>query len=134
MALAPHADPFYSDRPDLYVQRTDGSAVTQLTTDPADDACPCFSPDGKQIAFASGRSGRQKIHVINADGSEAKKLTDGEFLDAWPAWRPVSSMRWSTISRTLRGCSVWRPPCRPRGVESSAVAASMSSVRRVWSR
>jgi hypothetical protein len=36
---------------DIYTIFSDGSNPTRITTDPAIDANPVWSPDGKQIAF-----------------------------------------------------------------------------------
>ena len=47
----------HSEHSDIYMQRVDGTSVIQLTSETAAAAYPCFSPDGKQIAFASTRSG-----------------------------------------------------------------------------
>jgi len=63
--------------------------LSSRNTPPEQWACAYQHWQGVAVSwFASGRSGKQKIHLMNADGTGVKKLTDGEFLDAWPAWRP----------------------------------------------
>jgi Tol biopolymer transport system component len=64
----------------------DGSGKAQrLTTDPADDYNPSWSPDGTQIAFHSHRYlGVGRIFVMNADGTNVRRLTSPEFDD----WSP----------------------------------------------
>src|SRR3712207_8353144 len=50
---------FDSDRSgnfDIWVANADGSNLVQLTTEPAPDGYPTWSPDGTQIAFTSFRS------------------------------------------------------------------------------
>ena len=42
------------------------------------------SPDGKRLAFISGRDGVDAMYVVDADGTRLQKLTDGETLN--PAW------------------------------------------------
>jgi dipeptidyl aminopeptidase/acylaminoacyl peptidase len=56
---------------ELYLMSADGYDQTRLTTDPADDREPAWSPDGSKLAFAS----ELEIFVMNADGSERTKLT-----------------------------------------------------------
>jgi len=41
-----------------------------------------------QIAFASDRDGNVEIYVMNADGSNPRKLTDHPATDGDPAWSP----------------------------------------------
>src|SRR5436190_1177819 len=56
---------FDSDRGaniDIYTMNPDGSAVTRLTTDPAADFEPTWSPGGRQIAFTSRRDGNDEIY------------------------------------------------------------------------
>jgi TolB protein len=52
-----------------------GEIVKKLTDDAADDVSPSWSPDGSFIAFMSTRSGKPHIFVMNADGSNQKRLT-----------------------------------------------------------
>ncbi len=51
------------------------------------------SPDGKQIAFISDRSGWAHLYVVPADAtseSQAKQLSKGDFGDGFAAWSPDS--------------------------------------------
>ena len=58
---------------EIYVMNADGSGQTRLTNNPAVDRDPAWSPDGRQIVFASTRDdslvGNVEIYVMNADGS-----------------------------------------------------------------
>ena len=40
---------------DLWLVATDGSGARPLTSDPAPDSAPTFSPDGRSVAFVSKR-------------------------------------------------------------------------------
>ncbi|MDQ3928087.1 MAG: hypothetical protein M3328_02950 [Chloroflexota bacterium] len=80
----------------IYVMEADGSNVRQVTSGASGgDAIPTWSPDGKQIAFMSsvvvGHTAgntllNEDIHVINADGTNPRKLTDRPGVDGLPAW------------------------------------------------
>ena len=39
------------------------------------DSNPAWSPDGKTLAFVSGRGGRPQIYLISIDGGEARQFT-----------------------------------------------------------
>jgi Tol biopolymer transport system component len=52
---------------------------------------PAVSPDGRQVAFVSDRSGDWQVWVANADGSSAVKLTSIAFrggMPLYPHWSP----------------------------------------------
>ena len=60
---------------DIYKVPTEGGAATQLTTQDSYECTPVWSPDGKQIAFASDRNGNFDIFVMPANGGTARRLT-----------------------------------------------------------
>jgi TolB protein len=60
----------------------------QPITDSDDDTAPALSPEGQKIAFMSRRSGNWEIYLVNADGSEAQRLTDDPAEDGLPTWSP----------------------------------------------
>jgi hypothetical protein len=52
---------------------------------------PNWSPDGTKIAFQADRDipiGNTEIYVMNADGSNQKRLTNYPGHDDWPDWSP----------------------------------------------
>lgn len=85
---------------DLYAMRPDGSAQTRLTNgDGLDHWLPRLSPDGRRLAYsafpalpAAGpavrESDRIDIYVANADGSGARKITDGPHQNWLGGWSP----------------------------------------------
>lgn len=78
----------HSEKPDLYLQRTGGLSVIQLTADAAEDAYPSFSPDGKQIAFCSARAGNWDIYLTDVDGKNVVQVTSGPMQDIHPSFSP----------------------------------------------
>ncbi|HLO31660.1 MAG TPA: hypothetical protein VK249_21080, partial [Anaerolineales bacterium] len=74
--------------PEIYTMRADGSELTNLTNNPAEDVSPVWSPDGKRIAFVSIRDGNQDVYVMNADGSDLTRMTNDPAPDTVPVWSP----------------------------------------------
>jgi Tol biopolymer transport system component/DNA-binding winged helix-turn-helix (wHTH) protein len=56
------------DNTDIYVTLVGSSTVRRLTTDPADDYAPTWSPDGRRIAFLRRVGRGARIHVMSALG------------------------------------------------------------------
>ncbi|MCP4360657.1 MAG: hypothetical protein GY796_21830 [Chloroflexi bacterium] len=54
----------------------EGSLVQLTSTDNSDNYLPTWSPDGQHIAFASNREGVWAVWVMNADGTNQRKLFD----------------------------------------------------------
>ncbi len=73
---------------DLYVVRTDGSELKQLTNDLARDQMPRWSPNGRLITFVSNRTGSEQIWSIRPDGSDLRQVTAA-------GGRQVSLATWS---------------------------------------
>ena len=53
---------------DIYTVPSTGGRATQITTNPAFDTEPVWSPDSKQIAFASDRMGSLDVFVVSSEG------------------------------------------------------------------
>jgi Tol biopolymer transport system component len=88
---------------DIWRVGTSGSATmrspTRLISSTRPDYGPQYSPDGKRIAFTSGRSGSNEIWVCDADGVNPVQLTSFGGPD-------VGSPRWSPDSRQIAFDSV----------------------------
>jgi len=68
----------------IWTMDAQGKNLVRLTAG-RDDA-PAWSPDGEQIAFArAGRDGKSAVWVMNADGSDARKIIDEGSSPAWSA-------------------------------------------------
>ncbi|HEY7151590.1 MAG TPA: hypothetical protein VH391_07905 [Solirubrobacterales bacterium] len=74
--------------PDIWVMRADGSHEHALTSNPAPDDFPSFSPNGKRIAFDSERNGNSDIFEMRADGSNEHALTTGGRDEHDPNYSP----------------------------------------------
>jgi serine/threonine protein kinase/Tol biopolymer transport system component len=89
---------------DIYIVRTDGTGLRQLTNDKFKDRGPKWSPDGKWIAFYSDRDGHYEVWSIHPDGSGLEKIAtspdkDLNTLQMFPDGQELSS-------QTLNGNTV----------------------------
>jgi dipeptidyl aminopeptidase/acylaminoacyl peptidase len=75
----------------------DGTNVRQLTSNADFDSAPSWSPDGKQIVFERAPAGtftpgieaqEKDVYVMNADGTDVRRLTDSPGLDEGPEFSP----------------------------------------------
>ena len=73
---------------DIYIKSVNGRTVTQLTSDPANDVMPAFSPDGQRIAFCSNRNGNWDIFVMPVTGGQALQVTSDPSHELHPTWSP----------------------------------------------
>ena len=60
---------------DIFTVPVSGGKATQITTNPAFDTTPIWSPDSKQIAFASDRMGSLDVFIVSKEGGEPRRLT-----------------------------------------------------------
>ena len=63
-------------RTDLWLVGSDGSGLQRLTTNPAGEWNPRWSPDGRTVFFLSSRGGSAQVWRIAVDGGEARQVTD----------------------------------------------------------
>jgi Tol biopolymer transport system component len=90
---------------DLFVMNVDGSGVANLTTSPEDvqtgfgQSYAQWSPDGSMIAY----EGDDGLYVMNADGSDQRKLAYG----ASPTWSPDGAWIAFVVGRD-HGADLWK--------------------------
>ncbi len=72
----------------IYTLDLRSRATTRLTDSDAIDTSPSYSPDGRQIVFASDRGGRTQIYVMSADGADPRRVSFGEGVYSTPVWSP----------------------------------------------
>src|SRR5689334_4299981 len=60
---------------DIWLAERDGSNPRRLTSSPADEMRPRFSPDGSMIAYSANLDGNYDVFVIPVTGGQPKRLT-----------------------------------------------------------
>ncbi len=96
---------------DLWVAERAGGVARRLTSTPAVESDPHFSPDGRTIAFTSNRSGVAQVYTVSTAGGEPQRLT----------WYPAPSL--------ARG---WTPDGE-RVLYSSSRGSAPTGYNRLWS-
>lgn len=89
--LPPPKVVFVSTRQDgeqIWTMNTDGSGPVKVTSGPAVNTQPSFSPDHLSIAFVSNRDGNEELYVMKADGGDVRRLTNDAAKDNYPRWSP----------------------------------------------
>ncbi|MEG2493607.1 MAG: S41 family peptidase [Rikenellaceae bacterium] len=75
-AISPNGETIaFTYKGDIYTVPTNGGQAKAVTTNPGYDTCPIWSPDSKNIAFASDREGGMDIYIVSAMGGSPKRLT-----------------------------------------------------------
>jgi Tol biopolymer transport system component len=84
---------------DIWLKMIGASQVRRLTTNPAPDLFPSWSPDGAQIAFLRDRpsTGFATVHVVSPLGGAERKVGDLPAALSQIAWSPDG--RWLAVRR-----------------------------------
>jgi Tol biopolymer transport system component len=93
---------------DIYLLPAEGGEATLLKGGPALQQQPRFSPDGQQILYISDRSGSDNAWLMDADGSNARQVTqETRALVSRPAWAPNGETILATRYDASRSPKVW---------------------------
>ncbi len=86
---------------DIYAIDAEGGTARPLLRGLAYETQPVFSPDGRQFAFVSDRSGAANLWIANSDGTGLKQLSRDESAAIYssPAWSPDG--RFVYVSRSI---------------------------------
>ncbi|KAF8377061.1 hypothetical protein HHK36_030434 [Tetracentron sinense] len=75
----------------INVDQTGSNSYKKLTIGGKNNAFPSASPDGKWVAFRSGRSGHKNLYLMDAVEGEKggiRRLTEGPWTDTMCNWSP----------------------------------------------
>jgi tricorn protease len=73
---------------DIWTVETIGGTARAITSHPAHDISPVFSPDGRSIAFSSNRHGSYDIYVVPVQGGRPRRLTMDSASEMVCGWTP----------------------------------------------
>jgi Tol biopolymer transport system component len=113
-----------------------GQAI-RITSGDYYDCSPCWSPDGKKIAYCSHREGGQNIWMIELtvtdDGKlipdgEPSRITSGDFTDADLSWSPEGKSIMFSSNRSGK-YSVWEVKLE----DNSIVDLKQEGIHPRWS-
>jgi TolB protein len=63
-----------------------GDAFNVSRSPQFEDRYPCWSPDGKRVAFTSDRNHSTNLYVLNADGTGLKRIVTSPAVCYMPSW------------------------------------------------
>lgn len=72
----------------LFLMAPDGSDQRPLGEDDVFVGDMAYSADGQQVVYMSNEEGNWHLYMMDADGSNVTRLTDGDADHMFPVWRP----------------------------------------------
>ena len=101
---------------DIYRLRLPHGEPEQVTTDPADEFEPAWSPDATEIAFQAWPGDNRDVYLIGADGQRRQRLSQGPGHEWFPTWS-ADGRQIAFADDTQNGISIvrrinsgWSPP------------------------
>src|SRR5258708_12967114 len=73
---------------DIWISDRDGHRAARITTHPAPEFAPHFSPDGRWIAFSAAYDNNTDVYVVSVEGGQPPRLTCHPPAAPVPGWTP----------------------------------------------
>jgi hypothetical protein len=89
-----HYADFETDQSKVWIARSNGTGMHEVTSGPGTDEAPALSPNGKQVVFQrilrdGSKAGRKpELYIASTAGGEARRLTENELEDVNPVFSP----------------------------------------------
>jgi Tol biopolymer transport system component/DNA-binding winged helix-turn-helix (wHTH) protein len=94
---------------EVWMCKSDGSGLVQLTHFDSVSGTPRWSPDGRQIVFDSLNAGNVDVFVVDSQGGPPRRLTPELWIEAMPSWSRDG--RWIYFTSNRSGeLQVWKMP------------------------
>src|ERR1044072_8508876 len=120
---------FISGR-DVWTVPAEGGEARLLVSHPATELRPLYSPDGRQLAFISTRTGNGDIYVLQFASGEVRRITcddGGEQLDAWS-----HDGKWLYYSSTARDIAASNDVYRVSAAGGTPMKVSADRYANEW--
>jgi tricorn protease len=109
-SIAPDGTIAFVSGGDIWTVSASGGEARLLVSNPATESRPVWSPDGRQLAFVSNRTGNGDIYVLDLAGGTTRRITFDDTLDQLDGWsRDGQWLYFNSSSRDISGMrDLWR--------------------------
>lgn len=125
----------YISGSNICIMNADGTNVKQVTFGGYNTHDPDWSPDNKQLVYASKRTTTDdwEIYAINADGSNVRQLTNNGVEDNYPAWSPDGKSIIFSSTRTGND-EIWSMNAPGVSLPTAGIDISVPAGGEVWTK
>jgi len=103
-SLSPSGDIAFVSGGDIWTVPLAGGDARLIVSNPANDARPVWSPDGRQLAFVSTRTGNGDIYVLDLASGATRRVTFDDGQDKLDGWsRDGKWLYFDSTSREIAG-------------------------------
>lgn len=93
---------------DIWLAPIDGGNAERLTLHRAGHTSPCWSPDGRQLAFSSWRAGPLDVYALTLDGAAPRRITAHSGANQAEAWSADGAQIFFSSWREQQGSAIYR--------------------------